>query len=603
MEFLYPQFFLIFFPPLIWLVYILVTKKRAEQDIFSKEVLKKLTSSVGGFSTRVRTILALISLLLMVVALARPVESSGEIAVESTKTDIVIAIDISKSMLAKDIYPNRIEFAKLKILELLQKIGKNRVGVVAFANSSYTVSPLTFDKRGVSYLVRNLDSKNISQQGTSIKNLISSVDLFLKENRDRVLLVLSDGGDSFDYSEEIEMAKESGLKIFVLGIGTELGGPIELEDGTYLEDSGKIVVTKFNYAIKDLAFDTDGVFVSSVNSNSDVELLLNEIENLESSDSKSENVPLYKEYFIFPLIASLLFLFPVLFSLPRMKFLYILPLLFVPKAEAGLLDWWYLDKAENSFNSGNYQEARDFWKEVDNSDEVSFNIGNSYYREGNYSEAVQNYKTVSGDLKQNALFNSGNSYVKMEKLLQAKELYEKALELGEKPNIRENLEWVKRQLKKENQDEKQKDSKENSNSQEENQEENSNSQEEDSEKKQDSKETKESENESKEKSEESEEDSEKKGDSENIDSKKSETGEKSEEEREDVVQKRSEGEVVEEREVNESQFVEMAGEEMLENGENREEMKIFQILNETQGGTKVYSIPINRSREENLKPW
>ncbi|HIC10417.1 MAG TPA: tetratricopeptide repeat protein, partial [Campylobacterales bacterium] len=456
-QFIYPQFFLMFAIPLIWLVYTLTTKKRVEQTIFKPEILKKLTSSTGGLSLKTRTILAFFSTLFMIVALARPVINKGDTEIDVKSVDVIFAIDISKSMLANDRYPNRLEFAKKKVIDIIKQLKSNRIGVIAFANQGYTVVPLTLDRDGAIYLVKNIDSQNISEQGTSIKRVLYSVDAFLKDNPDRVVVLLTDGGDNTNYSDEVALAKKMGLRIFVIGTASKHGAPITLQDGSLLKDSnGAIVITKFNPAIKELAFQTGGIFVNGVNSDRDVEAIANEIDRLESSEIKKEKLPIYQELFIYPLIISLLLLFPTFYSLPSMrkfrKLLFwkratiFLLLLFSPKLEAGIFDWWYINKAEESYQNGEYQKAIQSFLQLNSSDETNFNIANSYYRSGEFDKAIEYYKKVRGEHQREALYNLGNAYVQKGNLEKAIQSYQKSLEIEEDPKARENLEWAKNLL-------------------------------------------------------------------------------------------------------------------------------------------------------------
>ena len=604
-EFLYPQFFAMFLLPLIWLIYTLISKKRVKQDIFSPEILKKLTTSSGGISIKTRTIFTLFALFFMVLALAKPVIKDGVIEIESKSVDIVIALDISKSMLAKDRYPNRLDFAKHKIIDILHGLKKNRVGVIAFAHNGYTVSPLSFDKSGVAYLVKNLDSKNISEQGTSIKRLLQSADMFLKDNKDKLLIIFSDGGDSIDYSEEIEFAKNKGITIFVVGIGSEKGSPIELENGQYLKDNGTILITKFNNAIKDLALETNGIFLKGLNSQEDVNYILNEIEKIDSEEVKKDELPIYKELFIYPLIMALLFLFPILYSLPRFAFLI---LLFIPNSEiqAGVFDWYYINQAKDSFENGKYSEAIEIYSKLENSDKTNFNIGDSYYQKNEFEKAIEYFRKVSeDDLKQNALYNIGNSYVKLEKLQQAKSIYEKALKLGENPKVRENLEWVKNRLKnkdkKKNQEQKQnqqqKNQKQDDDKKDKNKENKENQKQEDKSKK----ENKDSNN--SEKQDKNSKES-KKGETDNQDKKKSENGTDLPDQnktRKDKVSKSAEQNLTEIRDLNKSEKM------AIQNGKGNldiqtmKEKKLLEMLNRIKGGTKIYKIPNKNSNPQTDK--
>lgn len=460
LHFLHPEYFLMFAIPIAWLIYTMITKKRVDQLIFSEDILKKLRSDSGGLSLRVRSFIALFSLLFIITALSRPVSSDGVLEVESKSVDIVFAIDISKSMLATDSYPNRLEFAKRKALDLIEKMPKSRIGVIAFANNSYIVSPLTFDHKAVSYLLNSLDTESISEQGTSIETLLESAKEFLKSENEKNLLIFTDGGDSESYSSELELANSYGFKIYTVGFGTEEGSPIPKKDGTFIEYNGNIVITQFNNNIKDLAKGSGGFYLHSTNSNEDIDYLSNEFKKLQSLEKKKQEIPIYIEYFYYPLMVALLLIVPLFYSLPKFRkkqksVASILMLLLLSplsqELEAGIFDFYHLDRADKLYSSGNYREAIEEYRKIDLSDEVNYNIANSYYRDGNFSEAIKHYRKVSAEdreLKQKALYNIGNSFASQELYEDAKKSYEESLKFGEDNSTNENLNWVKEILEK-----------------------------------------------------------------------------------------------------------------------------------------------------------
>ena len=400
-QFIYPHFFIIFLLPLFWLIYILVSREKKELSIFSKEILEILKTSSKGLSKKIRAILSLMALFFIVVSLARPVINDGLVKVETDAVDVVIALDISKSMLAKDYYPNRLEFAKRKIINLISKFKENRVGVIAFSSRGYVVSPMSFDHEGVEYLVRNIDSKNISEEGTSIQQLLDSAKEFLRNSKDKLLVIFSDGGDKNNYADEVAFANENDLTIFVVGVASKNGAPIPLENGKYLkDDNGNIVITKLNPAIQDLALKTNGLYIQSSNSNKDIQYLIPEIENLKSQDVKTGEVPIYQELFIYPLIISLILLFPIFYSLPKIRFkskyLFVFIIFFMPNSgKSGIFDWWHISQAEKSFQNKNYEKALEEFSKIENHDEKFFNIGNVLYRENKFDEAIKNFSKVT----------------------------------------------------------------------------------------------------------------------------------------------------------------------------------------------------------------
>jgi len=289
MSFLHPEF-LYYMLPLIFILFgLLLTQKEAHATFFSDEVMQKLRVSSNTLTLKARNALFFLIAVLMTIALAGPVIKDGKIEVTAKSADIMIALDISDSMLAEDVYPSRLQLAKQKALELLRLAPNERIGVIAFAKNSYLVSPLSFDHDAVAFLLKKLDTNAITEQGTDFMAMLEVVDKSIKKDVKKYLLILTDGGDKKDFANEIAFAKEKGITIFVLGIGTPQGAPIKLENGEFIKQNGKIIVSKLNEKIADLAKKSGGVYIESVNSNADVKAMLKEIEQ----NSKKKEYSIY----------------------------------------------------------------------------------------------------------------------------------------------------------------------------------------------------------------------------------------------------------------------------------------------------------------------
>jgi Ca-activated chloride channel family protein len=626
--------------PIAWLIYTMITKKRVEQVIFSEEILKKLRSDSGGLSLRVRSFIALFSLLFIITALSRPVSSDGKIEIESKSVDIVFAIDISKSMLATDSYPNRLEFAKRKALDLIEKMPKSRIGVIAFANNSYIVSPLTFDHRAVSYLLQNLDTENISEQGTSIETLLNSANEFLKSGDEKNLLIFTDGGDGESYEKELQLANSFDFKIYTVGFGSEDGSPIPQKDGSFIKYNGDIVITALNENIKNLSTGTGGFYLHSTNSSEDMDYISSQFSKLQSVEKKKQEIPVYIEYFYYPLSVAIFLLIPLFYSLPKWKrrgrgvataLLLFLVVGFSQDLEAGMFDFYHLQQAEELYQSGKYREAIEEYKKIELSDEVNYNIGNSYYRDGNFSEAVKHYRKVSSEdreLKRKTLHNLGNSYSSMEKFPEAKKSYEDSLEFSDEQNSSktlENLEWVKKKIeeqRKEQEDQQNQsgqDGEKNRNDQNGDGEEKSedqsqdgeNSDQEDSQKDQNSKESdsKGEQQNSAEDGKKSDQDSEEQG-SQQKEQKSDADAEQQQEGAEQSDENSSKQEFIKEKLENEDNSTsgksritgnEAEGDDNLTN--DLQDEKIFRLLQNQEIGTKMFGILPYKENQNSVKPW
>ena len=462
MSFLHPEF-LYYMLPLIFILFgLLLTQKEAHATFFSDEVMQKLRVSSDTLTLKARNALFFLIAVLMTIALAGPVIKDGKIEVTAKSADIMIALDISDSMLAEDVYPNRLQLAKQKALELLRLAPNERIGVIAFAKNSYLVSPLSFDHEAVAFLLKKLDTNSITEQGTDFMAMLEVVDKSIKKDAKKYLLVLTDGGDKKDFAKEIVFAKEKGITIFVLGIGTHQGAPIKLKNGEFIKQNGKIIVSKLNEKIADLAKKSGGVYIESVNSNADVKAMLREIEqNSKKKELKSEQIEKYIPLFYYPLgLALLLFLIATSSMSKRVKVevpaLLALLLFSSTPSQAGLLDFIELDEAKKAYEQKNYLKSAKIYSEYANHanhNESYYNAANALYKAGKYKEAIKNYEKATFDdkvLRAKNFANMGNAYAKLgdeASLQKAIESYEKSLKLHEDKDTRENLEAVKKALK------------------------------------------------------------------------------------------------------------------------------------------------------------
>ena len=461
MSFLHPEFIYFMLLPLVILFGFILTQKEPQTHFFSKEVMQKLRVGANTLTLRARNILFFIIGFLMIIALSQPVIDDGKVYVKAKSADIMLAIDISDSMLAEDVYPNRLRLAKQKALEILKNAPDERVGVMAFAKDSYLVSPLSFDTTAVSFLLSQLDTNSITEKGT---NFLSVLDVFASSSKnkgDKYLLILSDGGDKDDFSEEIQRAKENHIVVFILGIGTKKGAPIKLKDGSFIKQNGKIIVSKLNQNIAKLATSTKGVYIQSTNSDADVKRMLKEIESIAvKKELKSEEIHKYIPLFYYPLALALFLLLIATSSFQKKKLSFISSAFLIllslnpQKVDAGMLDFMELNKAKEAYKSGDYTTSSKLYGEYakrTKNQESLFNSANAYYKQKNYKKAIETYNKISfkdKNLDAKRLSNLGNSYAQNKEYKKAIKAYENSLKLQDDKDTKENLEMVKKLLKK-----------------------------------------------------------------------------------------------------------------------------------------------------------
>ena len=618
MSFLRPEI-LYFLLPLVAILFgLLLTQKETQEHFFSKEVMKKLQVSANTLTLKVRNIFFFLVIVLIVIALAGPIIEDGEVEVKSKSADIMIALDISDSMLAEDVYPNRLRFAKQKAMDLLKMAPDERIGVVAFAKNSYLVSPMSFDHNAVRFLLGKLSTDSITEKGTDFSALLDVVNKTIKKETKKYLLILSDGGDKDDFSAEIAYAKEKNIVIFILGIGTTKGAPVKKEDGSFIKRDGNIIVSKLNENISKLATESSGVYIQSIKSNADIKTMLEEIEAIsEQKELKSETVRKFIPLFYYPLGLALLLLLVATSSLykkekltsPLVALLAVFAF-FAQDANAGILDFMNLDKAESAYENEDYNTSAKIYSDYAQSSQnvqSYFNAGNALYKQEKYDEAIQSYEKAyfeNNVSEANKYGNIGNAYVKQstqESLEKAVKSYEKSLEFNEDEEIRENLEAVKKALEKQKKEQEQKqDDKEQK--EEQGEEENKEKQDQEKQDKEDSQEGEKSDE-----KDESQEKSESADDKDKSEDKKSEEEKSGEEKEKDEEEKQEEKKLDELKKDEEETKEEQAGAPLADGKENMsdaEEEKWIQKLNDQQN-TFMYKLNDNQMKEEKSDeiPW
>lgn len=275
----------------------------------------QLVSSLSRPVRMIKTLLYLAAILLVIVGLARPQSPGKTVMAKSSGIDLVIAVDVSDSMLAQDIPPSRIDKAKLELQDLVEITRGDRIGVVAFAGEAYGQVPLTLDRSSVKLFLKSLSPGMVPEPGTAISKAIrASLSLFnFDESASRVIVLLTDGEDhEADPAEAARIAAEAGVRIFTIGIGTTKGEMIPLK-GTrggvqFKKDmSGKIVISRLGEEkLKEIANITGGQYYASRRGSLEVEKIYKSIRSLEQKETGSgwivETDPRYQFYILLAIL-------------------------------------------------------------------------------------------------------------------------------------------------------------------------------------------------------------------------------------------------------------------------------------------------------------
>ncbi len=319
MQFKSPEFLLLLLL-LLPLAFMLFRKGATIAHYFDAEILKKLQLSDSFLSPAVKNSFLLLSTALMIVALARPYIDNGEIKVSSSTIDVMAAFDISRSMFANDVYPNRLALAKKKFHEFCGDFQEAKIGVIGFSSRAFLISPLTEDFATLDYLVGNMNLDSVTLRGTSVMNALEATNDLLKEGEKKALILFSDGGDSENFSKEIAYAKRHNIVVFAYNIGTTKGGVIPDKKGALTDKNGDIVVVRLNEKIKTLALQSGGAYMEHSLKTNDIDALAQAIKQRFSEKSEEEStIKDEKELFFYPLSVALVLLFLVLYSMPSRR--------------------------------------------------------------------------------------------------------------------------------------------------------------------------------------------------------------------------------------------------------------------------------------------
>ncbi|MEA2029837.1 MAG: VWA domain-containing protein [Campylobacterota bacterium] len=382
-------------------------------------------------------------LLLLLIALARPTLSYKPTQEAQALSSVVMAMDISYSMRANDIAPNRFEATKQSIKAFLSINEHDRIALIGFTTNALMLSPLTQDHKLITIAMDSLNPKHIITKGTNLKKLIQKVAKFPKEVK--VVVIFSDGGDEPLDSQTITLAQEHNIKVIAVAMATAKGSSIKVEDGLLKDNQGNIVISRLNPSFKTLAVATGGEFIPFSNPASVASEINEYIENLnEAKVIATQSIKSYYDlYYILVLIAMALLLHA--YTSIYLKIIALLALLGI-NLNAGVVDNYYLSKANGYFESGEYNQSLQTLTKIDESSMQSRMIeANSYYRLGAYKRALSLYrsiKTTNPSIKHQLYHNLGNCEAKLKYYDKAKNYYIKALQLHDNNETRHNLEVV-----------------------------------------------------------------------------------------------------------------------------------------------------------------
>lgn len=323
-------FYLTLVTPIVLVGFLILNRwKSTVQKYVSKKLLKILSPNISTFKPKLKLIFLLLFFLFTSISLVNPKIGTQLKTVKREGVDIVFAIDVSKSMLAEDVAPNRLEKAKRLVSQIINELNSDRVGIIAYAASALPILPITNDYSTAKMFLQSLNTEMLSSQGTAILESIKlAKDYYDDENQtNRVLCILSDGEDHEIENQNIsEIGEDSGITIFTIGLGTVKGSPIPIKSNniveSYKKDSeGEVVITKLiPKLLEDLASSTNGIYIEGENTEEVVKIVIDKLKEMDKQEFESKQFVAYKDQFQWFIALALIFLCLELFVFEKKTF-------------------------------------------------------------------------------------------------------------------------------------------------------------------------------------------------------------------------------------------------------------------------------------------
>ncbi|WP_224488439.1 VWA domain-containing protein [Robertkochia flava] len=321
-------FYLLAVIPVLVLMFLLLQlwKRRARNRFGDSGLLRRLSPDRSGFKPVLKLVMWCLAFACLSIALVNPKIGTKLETVKREGVDLVFAIDVSKSMAAEDIAPNRLEKAKRLTSEIINSLVSDRIGIIAYAARAYPQLPITTDYAAAKMFLQNMNTDMMSSQGTAIGQAIDLATSYFddQDQTNRVLVIISDGEDhSGNFEEAIAKARTEGIRIFTIGVGTEKGGRIPLRENgviqSYKKDqNGDVVITRLdNSILQQIAELGEGGYVNGSNTEEVIDYVTDTLSRMDKKEFEAKQFADFKDQFQWFLGGALLLLFIDVFLLER----------------------------------------------------------------------------------------------------------------------------------------------------------------------------------------------------------------------------------------------------------------------------------------------
>jgi len=448
--------------PVILLLYFLLVrwKKKAARKIGDPSLVGQLTRGFSSGKFTLKLILFITGFALCVIGVAGLVKPDGTQKVNRKGIDVMIALDVSKSMLAQDIKPSRLERAKQVITKIIDNSPDDKIGLVIFAGRAYLQMPMTVDHAAAKMYLSSASPDDVPTQGTVISQALKMcyAAFNLKEKTYKAIVLISDGEDHDDNAVKVaRQLWQGGIMVNTVGIGSPQGAPI-LDPETNsdkLDNNGNVVITKLNEEeLGNIAKNGNGLYQLYTSTNEVANNIRNKLSEMGTSTIGGTSFDTFKQYFQYFLGAALLILLFEFFISEKKQlnrkilaslffFFFINNSLFAQNTGDAII------KGNEAYKKNDFTGAENSYRgalKTDGSNTIAnYNLGNALYRKENTDEAVQVYDNAiqnSSDnvTKEKAYYNEGVAYQKAKKLPECINAYKNALMLApQDEDARQNL--------------------------------------------------------------------------------------------------------------------------------------------------------------------
>lgn len=304
-----------------------IWKKRTRKKFADLSLLKRLTPNRSSFKSSLKLMFFLLGITFLTLGLVNPKIGTKLETVKREGVDIVFAVDVSKSMLAEDIAPNRLEKSKRLVSEIINQLASDRIGIIAYAGQAFPQLPITTDYGAAKMFLQNMNTDMLTSQGTAINEAIELATTYYddEEQTNRVLFIISDGEDHSEGTtlKAVDDAVEAGIQIFTIGVGKSKGAPIPIKRNGVVESlkkdrQGEVVITKLNEVVlQDIASEGNGEYINGTNTGDAVEQIKEILIQMDKTEFEAKQFAEYKDQFQWFLGVGLLFLFLDVFILDK----------------------------------------------------------------------------------------------------------------------------------------------------------------------------------------------------------------------------------------------------------------------------------------------